>query len=278
MIRRTPARVANDRHHTRVEGFDVLVLDGNYRQSMRVTHNLGRAGLRVAVGEAAREYSPCIPAIPIPVLRTQCSLPWLRLGSCGLCERDARVHSRESDPRSPADRGRERQRAKRAARDFSALGTVAGHRSGRCLGDSQRQGPHPPAWRANSASIIRGRSRLATLLICEPRQPYSGSQWYSSPSHRGRANRKPGCRRRGSGRNRSAGCEPGSSSRVACAPGPGIRRRSTGGGHPHDCRRRSDRELRAYGAPDHAATGGRVDIAGKHCGASGHPGLGHPTG
>ena len=55
-------RAADAKHGTRMESFAVLVLDGNYRQSMQVAHNLGRAELRVAVSETVSEYNPHIPA------------------------------------------------------------------------------------------------------------------------------------------------------------------------------------------------------------------------
>src|ERR1700761_5515088 len=61
MMKRTPAQMAGARYRSETGGFDVLVLDASCRQSMRVTHNLGRAGLRVAVGEAANEYNPHAP-------------------------------------------------------------------------------------------------------------------------------------------------------------------------------------------------------------------------
>jgi predicted ATP-grasp superfamily ATP-dependent carboligase len=61
MTRQSPALTDSAGYRAGISGFDALVLDGNYRQSMRVTHNLGRAGLRVAVGEAASECSPHTP-------------------------------------------------------------------------------------------------------------------------------------------------------------------------------------------------------------------------
>ena len=124
MIRRTPARVANDGHHTRVEGFDVLVLDGNYRQSMRVTHNLGRAGLRVAAGEAAHEYNPCIPAFRSRYCARSVVFPGYDLDPTAYADAILKF-IRENPTRVVLPTGDGSVKALSARRDdFSTLGTV----------------------------------------------------------------------------------------------------------------------------------------------------------
>ena len=40
------------------ERFDVLILDAGYKQSLACARSLGRAGLRVALGESLAEYRP----------------------------------------------------------------------------------------------------------------------------------------------------------------------------------------------------------------------------
>lgn len=43
------------------ETFDVLVLDAGYKQALASARSLGRAGLRVALGESLAEYRPPVP-------------------------------------------------------------------------------------------------------------------------------------------------------------------------------------------------------------------------
>lgn len=48
----------NRPHDAGGEGFDVLVLDAGYKQSLASARSLGRAGLRVVLGESLAEYHP----------------------------------------------------------------------------------------------------------------------------------------------------------------------------------------------------------------------------
>lgn len=59
------------------EAYDILILDGTYKQSLTSARSLGQAGLRVAVGESAAQYPPggepaswrsryCNRAVPLP--------------------------------------------------------------------------------------------------------------------------------------------------------------------------------------------------------------------
>ena len=49
-------------------GYDILVLDASMKQSLASVRSLGRAGLRVAVGESIAQLDP---AIPVPALRSR---------------------------------------------------------------------------------------------------------------------------------------------------------------------------------------------------------------
>lgn len=40
------------------EAYDILILDGTYKQSLTAARSLGQAGLRVAMGESASQYDP----------------------------------------------------------------------------------------------------------------------------------------------------------------------------------------------------------------------------
>ena len=51
-----------------VEGYDVVVLDGASRQSVAAVRSLGRAGLRVAVGEC---FAECEPSLPVAGFRSR---------------------------------------------------------------------------------------------------------------------------------------------------------------------------------------------------------------
>ena len=52
----------SERHDGRA-GYDVLVLDAGTRQSLACTRSLGRAGLRIALGECFAEYDPALPVL-----------------------------------------------------------------------------------------------------------------------------------------------------------------------------------------------------------------------
>jgi predicted ATP-grasp superfamily ATP-dependent carboligase len=54
MLVNRPRDASNDR-------FDVLILDAGYKQSLASARSLGRAGLRVALGESLAEYQPPAP-------------------------------------------------------------------------------------------------------------------------------------------------------------------------------------------------------------------------
>ena len=49
-------------------GYDVLILDASLKQSLAGVRALGRAGLRVAAGESAGQFSP---AVPLPAFRSR---------------------------------------------------------------------------------------------------------------------------------------------------------------------------------------------------------------
>lgn len=124
MIRPTPVQAPDAKHGTRMEGFDVLVLDGNYRQSMRVAHNLGRAGLRVAVGEAASEYNPHIPAFQSRYCARSVVFPGYDLDAAAYADAILKF-IRENPTRVVLPTGDGSIKALSARReDFSALGAV----------------------------------------------------------------------------------------------------------------------------------------------------------
>lgn len=52
------------------DGYDVLVLHGGYKRSLASARSLGRAGLRVAMGE---RFVECDPALSIPSFRSRYS-------------------------------------------------------------------------------------------------------------------------------------------------------------------------------------------------------------
>lgn len=63
------------------EPYDVLILDGSYKQSLTSARSLGQAGLRVALGESVSQYDPergpaswrsryCARAVPLPDYNT----------------------------------------------------------------------------------------------------------------------------------------------------------------------------------------------------------------
>ncbi len=54
----TPSRLVREEPAARNEGerYDILILDGGSKQALTSTRSLGRAGLRVAVGESVREF------------------------------------------------------------------------------------------------------------------------------------------------------------------------------------------------------------------------------
>jgi predicted ATP-grasp superfamily ATP-dependent carboligase len=50
------------------DGYDVLILDAGHKQSLASVRSLGRAGLRVALGESFVEYRP---SLPVPAFRSR---------------------------------------------------------------------------------------------------------------------------------------------------------------------------------------------------------------
>src|ERR1700761_7589272 len=54
----TPAAIAEPSGTDAQDLYDVLILDGSNKQSLACVRSLGRIGLRVAVGESARECGP----------------------------------------------------------------------------------------------------------------------------------------------------------------------------------------------------------------------------
>lgn len=63
LVRRRQVRRSGDS-----DDFDVLILDGPYKQSLRSAQNLGRAGLRVAIGMSQGQYDP---SLPVPTFRSR---------------------------------------------------------------------------------------------------------------------------------------------------------------------------------------------------------------
>jgi predicted ATP-grasp superfamily ATP-dependent carboligase len=53
---------------SRSGGYDVLVLDGSFKQSLASVRSLGRAGLRVAAGESVGQFDP---GVPVPAFRSR---------------------------------------------------------------------------------------------------------------------------------------------------------------------------------------------------------------
>lgn len=47
--------------------YDILILDASYKQTLASTRSLGRAGLRVALGEC---FAECNPSLPVPAFRS----------------------------------------------------------------------------------------------------------------------------------------------------------------------------------------------------------------
>jgi predicted ATP-grasp superfamily ATP-dependent carboligase len=67
VVRRSRARQPGDN-----DDFDALILDGPYKQSLRSAQNLGRAGLRVAIGMSQGQYDL---SLPVPTFRSRyCAL------------------------------------------------------------------------------------------------------------------------------------------------------------------------------------------------------------
>ncbi|HEY2550217.1 MAG TPA: ATP-grasp domain-containing protein [Streptosporangiaceae bacterium] len=62
------------------DGYDILVLDASTRQSLACARSLGRAGLRVALGEC---YAECDPALPVLAFRSRYSARNVVLPSFG---------------------------------------------------------------------------------------------------------------------------------------------------------------------------------------------------
>ncbi len=53
-----------------LDGYDILILDAGYKQSLAAARSLGRAGLRVAMGEC---FVECDPALPVLAFRSRYS-------------------------------------------------------------------------------------------------------------------------------------------------------------------------------------------------------------
>lgn len=64
-----PSRAATGQDG-QADGYDILILDAAYRQTLLAVQSLGRAGLRVAVGEC---FADCDPAQPVLAFRSRYS-------------------------------------------------------------------------------------------------------------------------------------------------------------------------------------------------------------
>ena len=53
-----------------LDSFDILILDASYKQSLASARSLGRAGLRVAMGEC---FVECDPSLPVLAFRSRYS-------------------------------------------------------------------------------------------------------------------------------------------------------------------------------------------------------------
>jgi predicted ATP-grasp superfamily ATP-dependent carboligase len=69
-VRSHSARLVTDASAGAPSDYQVLVLDAGYKQSLACARSLGRAGLRVAMGES---FVECNPALPVPAFRSRYS-------------------------------------------------------------------------------------------------------------------------------------------------------------------------------------------------------------
>ena len=90
---------------SRDESFDVLVLDAGYKQSLASARSLGRAGLRVVLGESLAEFRPPGSAgrVHLAILRPKPRSAQLRGRRPGFHRRHTRFHRQAPDARRPAD-------------------------------------------------------------------------------------------------------------------------------------------------------------------------------
>src|ERR1700752_4080246 len=63
------AGLRRDGTASRSTGYDVLVLDGSFKQSLASVRSLGRAGLRVAAGESVGQSN--VSERPVPAFRSR---------------------------------------------------------------------------------------------------------------------------------------------------------------------------------------------------------------
>ena len=65
---------ATGRHTDRVSDYDILILDAGYKQSLVSAQSLGRAGLRVAMGECFVECDPSLPVLAFQSRYSSCNV------------------------------------------------------------------------------------------------------------------------------------------------------------------------------------------------------------
>lgn len=68
MSKSTIASPSVGEHADRSSGYDILILDAGHKQSLASARSLGRAGLRVAMGETLAQFDP---AVPVPAFRSR---------------------------------------------------------------------------------------------------------------------------------------------------------------------------------------------------------------
>src|SRR5258707_8698408 len=62
------AQNPGERQTSTSDSYDILILDAAHKQSLACARSLGRAGLRVALGESLAQFDP---AVPLPAFRSR---------------------------------------------------------------------------------------------------------------------------------------------------------------------------------------------------------------
>jgi predicted ATP-grasp superfamily ATP-dependent carboligase len=122
----TPHRPAGPKPAVDAPAYDVLVLDAEHKQGLASVRSLGRAGLRVAVGESIAQFDP---AEPLPAFQSRYAARRLVLPSFvddpGAFSRAVIAFAREHSPRVVLPGGDATIRVLRPHREeLAALGSV----------------------------------------------------------------------------------------------------------------------------------------------------------